>query len=248
MRTPWIDWVGAETGTGSLVVSSDSKPVLTGAEGTIPIPPPPVSLEPGGLRSAPYRLAYQVDDSSRLGEIRWEPAPPRVTVTIESQMTLYADFAQWVAVVRYDVMGGALDAIHLEIPAAWAAQANLHISGEDFQLTPGVRGPSTVWTIKPRRPLWGSHRLVIRSTLALPADREIVYPELAPLGKEGAFKAYLGIVNATGHPLTWEGSTGLQPIDYVFQAKEFARDYGTAAGTSGCFASHGSCVCDCLGA
>ena len=192
------------------------------------MPTPPVLLEAGGLRSAPYRSAYQVDDSSRLGEILWESAPPRVTVTIESQMTLYPDFARWVAVVRYDVMGGALDAIHLETPTAWAAQAKVQLSGEDIQLTPGVRGPSAFWTIAPRRPLWGSHRLVVHSMLPLPADREIAYPELMPRGP-GTFDAYLGIVNATGHPLTSESSTGLQPIPYAsrFQAKEFGLDAGT---------------------
>jgi hypothetical protein len=231
VRTPWVNWVGAEAVTGSLVVSSDSKPALAGAEGLTPMPPPSVSIEAGGLRSAPYRLAFQVDDASRLGEIRWEPAPPRVAVTIESQMTLYSDFAQWVAVLRYDVMGGALDAIHLEIPVPWAGPAKLHLSGEEFQLTPEIRGSSVHWTITPRRPLWGSHRLVIHSKLPLPADREIVYPEVAPWGN-GAFDAYLEIVNATGSPLNSEGSTGLQPIDPAthFQAKEFVRDIGTPAG------------------
>ncbi len=220
VRTPWVNWIGTEAGTASLVVSSDSKLVLTGADGLTPMPPP-----------SPYRLAFQVDDASRLGEIRWEPVPPRVAVTIESQMTLYSDYAQWVAVLRYDVMGGALDAIHLEIPKGWADPAKFHLSGEDFQLTPEIRGPSARWTITPRRPLWGSHRLVVRSKVPLPADREIIYPEVVPWGN-GGFDAFLSIVNATGSPLTSEASTGLQPIDPAthFQAKEFIRDLGTTAG------------------
>ena len=164
-----------------------------------------------------------------MGEIRWEPAAPRVAVTIESQMTLYADFAEWVAVLRYDVSGGALDAIHLRMPSSWAAQATLHPSGEDFQLTSEIRGPSAIWAITPRRPFWGSHRFVVRSTLPLAGDREIVYPDLAPLGNNGTSDAYLGIVNATGHPLISEGLTGLEKIDYAtrFRDKEFARDVGT---------------------
>ena len=124
---------------------------------------------------------------------------------------------------------GALDAIHLKMPAAWAAQATLHPSGSDFQLTSEIRGPSALWSITLRPPFWGSHRFVVRSTLPLAADREIVYPDLVPLGNNGAFNANLGIVNATGHPLISEGSTGLKPIDFAthFQDKEFARDIGT---------------------
>ncbi len=231
VRTPWVDWIGAEAGTGSLVVSSDSKPELTGADGLTPIPTTPVPLEVTGSRSASSRTAYQVDDASRLGEIRWEPPPPRVAVTIESQMTLFPDSAQWVAVLRYDVMGGALESILLEIPLAWADEAKLHLSGENFQLTSEIRGPFVRWMITPRRPLWGSHRLVVRSKRPLPADGDIVYPEIVPRGN-GAFDAYLAIVNATGYPLTSEESIGLQKIDPAmhFQAKEFVRDHGSAAG------------------
>ena len=99
-------------------------------------------------------------------------------------------------------------------------------------LPANLRDPraSAFWSITPRRPFWGSHRFVVRSTLPLSADREIVYPDLAPRGNNGAFDAYLGIVNATGHPLVSEGLTltGLKPIDYAsrFRDKEFERDVG----------------------
>ncbi len=229
-RIPWFGWGVAEAATGSLSISSNVRVDLHGAAGLTPIPPSldPVPTGAGGPAATSFSLAYQVNDPSRLGEVRWDPPPPRVAVTIESQLRLYADFAEWVSVVRYDVSGGALDAIHLKMPAAWASQATLHPSGEDFQLTSETRGPSAFWSITPRRPFWGSHRFVIRSTLPLSADREIVYPELVPQGK-GAFDAYLGIVNATGHPLKSEGLTGLKPIDYAtrFQDKEFERDVGT---------------------
>ncbi|MGP0062350.1 MAG: hypothetical protein ACLQGP_01945 [Isosphaeraceae bacterium] len=229
--TPWFGWGIAEVTTGLLSIASNVKVDLQGAVGLTPLPtsPEPVSNPAGVPATRTHSLAYQVNDLGRLGEIRWEPAPPRVAVTIESQMTLYADFAEWVSVLRYDVTGGALDALHLKMPAAWAAQATLHPSGEDFQLTSETRGPSSVWSITPRRPFWGSHRFVIRSTLPLTSDREIVYPDLAPMGNNGTFDAYLGIVNATGHPLISEGLTGLDLIDYAtrFQDNEFARDIGT---------------------
>jgi hypothetical protein len=146
-------------------------------------------------------------------------------------MTLFPDLAEWVSVVRYDVMGGGLDTILLEVPGAWADQATIHLSGEDFQLASEPRGPSVQWKIAPRRPLWGSHRLVVRSRRPLPEDRDIVYPEIQPRGN-GVFEAFLGVVNATGYPLPSEGSTGLQKIDpsTQFHAKEFIRDIGTFAG------------------
>jgi hypothetical protein len=231
-RVPWFGWGTAEAAAGSLLISSNVRVEVQGSAGLTPVPtnPEPVPTGAAGPASRTYTtLEYQVNDPGRLGEMRWDPPPPRVAVTIESQMTLYADFAEWVAVLRYDVSGGALDAIHLKLPAAWAAQATLHPSGEDFQITSETRGPSSFWSITPRRPFWGSHRFVLRSTLPLTADREIVYPDLAPLGNNGAFDAYLGIVNATGHPLISEGLTGLDMIDYAtrFQDKEFARDVGT---------------------
>ena len=44
-------------------------------------------------------------------------------------MTIHPDSAEWVAVLRYDVVGGALDVIHLKMPAAWAAGAELRSHG-----------------------------------------------------------------------------------------------------------------------
>ena len=91
----------------------------------------------------------------------------RVNVAIESQLTLYPDSAEWVAVLRYDVSGGALDAIHLRMPAAWSAAAEFHFTGGEYQLTKETRGQSSFWTITPKHPIWGSERLVLRSTVPL---------------------------------------------------------------------------------
>ncbi len=68
---------------------------------------------------------------------------------------------------------------------------------------------------------------MLRSTLSLAADREIVHPQITPRGR-GAVDAYLGVVNATGRPLSTENNAGLQPIPYAtrFQAKEFEVDTG----------------------
>jgi hypothetical protein len=226
IRAPWIWSEDMESNTGFLTISSIPKPDVHGLAGLTLITS---ELSPvGGTTTAPgHRLTFRVDDPRKLGEISWESIPPRVNVSIESQVTIHPDTAEWVAVLRYDVIGGALDAIHLEMPADWAAKAELHLSGNEYQLTAETRGPSAFWSITPARPIWGSQRFVLRSTLPLAADREIVHPQIAPRGR-GAVDAYLGVVNATGRPLTTENNAGLQPIPYTtrFQAKEFEVDNG----------------------
>jgi len=225
IRVPWIGWEGTEGTAGFLTVSSISKPTLQGSTGLTTISSE--SSGAGGTTRPRHRLTYRVDDPRKLGEIVWESIPARVIVSIESQMTIHPDSAEWVAVLRYDVMGGALDVIRLRMPAAWAAGAVLHLTGSEYQLTTETRGPSAFWTITPARPIWGSQRFVLRSTRPLGTDREIVHPEISPLG-EGAVDAYLGIVNATGRPPSIENSMGLEKIPYAarFQAREFAIDAG----------------------
>jgi hypothetical protein len=176
-------------------------------------------------------LTYRIDDPRKLGEIVWEAIPARVSVGVESQITIHPDSAEWVAVLRYDVIGGALDAIHFKMPAAWAAGAALHLAGSEYQLTTETRGPDAFWTITPQRPIWGSQRFVLRSSRHLESDEKFVYPEVTPLGR-GAVAAYVGIINATGRPLTTENIAGLQSIPYHsrFQAREFATVAGIPAG------------------
>ena len=161
----------------------------------------------------------------------WESMPARVSVAIESQMTIHPDSAEWVAVLRYDVIGGALDAIHLKMPAAWAAGVDLHLSDSEFQLTKETRGPDAFWTITPARPIWGSQRFVLKASRPLEPESAIVHPEIAPRG-EGVVDAYLSIVNATGRPVTIENVVGLEKIPHgsKFQAREFAMVAGTAVG------------------
>ena len=65
-----------------------------------------------------------------LGEIVWDSIPARVSVSIESQLTIHPDSAEWVAVLRYDVVGASLDAIHLKLPVAWAAERRASPRGE----------------------------------------------------------------------------------------------------------------------
>ena len=116
------------------------------------------------------------------------------------------------------------------MPASWSSAAELHFSGGGHQLTTETRGQTAFWTITPERPVWGSQRLVLRSSRPLQADREITYPEISPLGR-GAVDACLAVVNATGRPATIENPVGLERIEYSsrFQAREFAAPSGVRA-------------------
>jgi hypothetical protein len=229
VQTPWFWWGGVESSTGFLTISSAVKPEMRGSTGLTLI-----SSESSGAvvtASPNHRSTYRVDDPRKLGEILWDPPPARVSVAIESQMTIHPDSAEWVAVLRYDVTGGALDAIHLKLPAAWAAGVSLHFSNGDAQLTKETRGPDAFWTITPARPIWGSQRFVLRASRALDSEPTIVHPEITPRG-EGVVDAYLSIINATGRPMPIDNVVGLDKIPYAskFRAREFARFAGAAVG------------------
>ncbi len=226
LKTPWIGGEGIESPTGFLTIASASKTSLLGASGLTLISSE--SSPPVGSMPPRQRYSYQVDDPRRLGEIAWERPAPRVSVAIESQLSLYPDSAEWVAVLRYDVSGGALDAIHLRMPAAWSGAAEIQFSGGDYRLSKEPLGTTALWTIVPDHPIWGSERLVLTSNLPLTTDRDVVHPELSPLGW-GAVDAYVGVVNATGRSLTIGRSAGLQNIPY--SSKFRSRDFLTSVGT-----------------
>ena len=229
VKTPWFWWDGVETGTGFLTIASIAKPEVRGSAGLSLVSSE--SSGAGGAITPSHRFTYRIDDPRKLGEIFWESVPPRVSVAIESQIAIHPDSAEWVAVLRYDVIGGALDAIHLKMPAVWAAGAAIQLAGNEYQLTTETRGPDAFWTITPERLIWGSQRFVLRSSRRLESEERIVHPEITPLGR-GAVLTYVGIINATGRPLTTENVVGLQPIPFHsrFQAREFATVAGTPAG------------------
>lgn len=219
-RIPWIAWDAVQD-AGFLTIASSTPLELKGSAGLTLISSES-SPSPSSVLAA-HRMTYRVDDPARLGQISWETAPPRVGVTIASQLAIHPDSADWTAVLRYDVIGGALGAMHLRLPAVWASAAVLHDPGGDFQITRETRGPSAFWTIIPDRPIWGSRRLVLRSSIPLPPNREIVHPEIAPLGR-GNVDEKVCVVNATRRALTTDSSVGLQAIagEGLFADPEFS--------------------------
>ncbi|WP_165073947.1 hypothetical protein [Paludisphaera rhizosphaerae] len=221
LRLPWVDAFEGRGAGGSLEVLSRGGVDLATDSG--------VSLltsgqaETGAVPNGPWtRQTYRVDDPGHAGELRWAPQPPRVNVTIGSQLTVHPDSAEWVAVLRYEVAGGPLEAIHLKLPTMWNASAQIQLAGQEFQPTTESRDSSTYWTIIPGRPIWGAQRLVLRSRTAITPGREVVFPEIVPLGR-GFVDSSLALVFATATLPATSGSAGLREISYAsrFQDDEF---------------------------
>jgi hypothetical protein len=226
---PWLRWLDADVRSGQLTIVSPTRFQLLQSGGATAL-----SSAPGGAAAAPdagsgYRAVYRVDNPEALGRLTWDVDPPRLGVLVLSQLTVLPDVAEWVAVLRYDVAGGAAEAVHLRLPTAWAAAAQIQVVGDDHMLVSETRGTNTFWTIRPDHPIWGSQRLIVRSAIALPRTTALVFPDISPLGR-GAVDTYLALVNASGRELVKEGSPGLQPIadEGRFAAPEFAGPSGAS--------------------
>ncbi len=228
MPTPWVEIAGMETASGTLIVSSPMRAQAIRAPGLKLLPAPPTKVAAGGADER-TRLTYQVDNPARIGSLQWSSAPPRVNVLIESQITIHPDSAEWVAVLRYDVSGGALDSIHLKLPTIWAQKAQLEMAGGEFLKKADPLGPFMFWRLRPNRPIWGSERIVLRSAIPLSPGQELQVPEVAPLGL-GFADTYLGLVYATGSTLPTAGSSGLHEIRHSSRFKD--AEFGDIPGTN----------------
>ncbi|MBV8126359.1 MAG: hypothetical protein JO114_01695 [Planctomycetaceae bacterium] len=225
--TPWLEVSGMETVSATLIISSASRLQAINAPGlTLLTAEPPLAA--GGTDSR-ARQTYCVEDPAKLGSLQWSSAPPRVNVLIESQITIHPDSAEWVAVLRYDVAGGALDSIHLKLPTTWAMRAQVDLAGGKFRHRFDPLGPFMFWKLTPERAVWGSQRVVLRSALPLLPGQELQLPEIAPLGR-GVADTYLGLVYATGSTLTTGGSSGLHEIPHASRFKD--EEFGDVPGTN----------------
>ena len=92
-----------------------------------------------GVGDSRAHQMFLVDGSAKLGELRWITPGPRVNVVIESQLTIHPDLAEWVAVVQYEVAAGALESIHLKVPTAWAARAQVERGDDGLKSQGGIR-------------------------------------------------------------------------------------------------------------
>ncbi|QEH37894.1 hypothetical protein OJF2_64860 [Aquisphaera giovannonii] len=223
LPTPWIEVAGMESLPGSLAVASDVPASLAAPPGAVTAASAATAAtaakSPAGKA---WNQAFRVDDQARLGTLSWTPAPPRVDVRIDSQVTLGPDAAEWVAALRLDVRGGPLESVRLRIPRPWAAAATARFDGEPPRRPAEDRSPASTWTLTPDRPIWGSRRLVIRSSIALTAGQEIQHPEIILAGASSV-ETYLALAYPEGSPLTTAGSSAFQQVAYAgrFRDEEF---------------------------
>lgn len=208
---PWPRWFGQDEQPGTLTVVAPSPiqliPSSTAADGPAETPGPAPPTGP------PYRMTHRVNRPDDPGRVRWEVEPPRVAVLVRSQLTIDPESAGWVAEIRYDVSGGPLDAINLRLPTDWARAASVGFAGAgvSHQQVTETRGETTYWSLRPERPVWGSQRLVVRSSIPFVRGEARAFPDLDPLGW-GRVETYLTIVNATRRAISVEGSSALKPV------------------------------------
>ena len=202
IEVPWPRWPGRQEQPGTLTVVSPTRFKLLGVEGDA-TPRPVASTASSTATGAPVRLTYRVDRPEALGKLRWEVEPPRVAVFVRSQLTLNPESAEWFADLRYEISGGPLEEINLRLPADWARHASVWLEGIGLQQISETRGESTFWTLRPERPVWGTQRVVVRSTAPFPLGSSRAFPELKPRGW-GEADTSLRLVNATRGPVTPE--------------------------------------------
>jgi hypothetical protein len=211
VAVPWPRWEGAGDEQGTLVVTGPTEPRVDGGGVAL------VSRDQTGASAASgvrHRATYRVERPEDVGRLHWDTEPPKVGVLVQSQLTVHPESAEWLAVLRYTVSGGAADVIHLNVPTAWAARADVRLVGDGRRLSAESRGETTRWTIRPEHPVWGTERLVIRSSLPRPVRQPLAFPDVVPLGR-GTADAYLAVVNGTGRELSTEGVAGVQAVDYA---------------------------------
>lgn len=209
VEIPWPRWRAQEQQSVALTVVSPTRFQLVRPTGKSPVLAEPAA--PGSAQDSTIRATYQIGPADAPGMLRWEVEPPRVAVFVRSQVTLDPDTAEWMAVLRYEVYGGPLDQINLGLPSSWARGASVWLEGVGHQQVTLTKGENTFWEIRPERPVWGSQRLVVRSTVPFVQGESRTFPELKPRGW-GKTDTYLRLVNATRRPIAVEGKLGVRPV------------------------------------
>jgi|GEM_PF-1275651 len=209
VEIPWPRWRAQEQQPVALTVVSPTRFQLVKPGGKSPVLAEPAT--PGTVQDSLLRATYRIDPADAPGALRWEVEPPRVAVFVRSQVTLDPDTAEWMAVLRYEVFGGPLDQINLGLPTSWARGASVWLEGVGHQQVTLTKGENTFWEIRPERPVWGSQRLVVRSTVPFVQGESRTFPELKPRGW-GKTDTYLRLVNATRRPIAVEGKLGVRPV------------------------------------
>lgn len=205
---PWPSWPDADVPVGILVLSAPVGLALEfeDTQGVRVLDPAFAVVDqasPGLVRYAPIELG-----NDTAGRIRWTYAPA-VDVTVWSAVTVRPDSLDWEARVRYDVAGGAIDSLQLELPADWNETIRYEIAGVG-PVQPRIDGTRVL--LEPGRLLWGRADLILRSTRSREPDASLQFPRLTTLGRGQVRGHWLRLVDETSGGLIVE-PTGLAPDD-----------------------------------
>lgn len=94
---------------------------------------------------------------------------------VESQLTLDPETSSWTAVLRYDVWGGPLDVIHLKVPEAWSHDLKVWLPGTGHRQAAESDAGFIRLALRPERPVWGSQRIVLRSSRTLDQGETLAF-------------------------------------------------------------------------
>jgi hypothetical protein len=226
LAIPWPAWPGSEVEPGTLTVSAPRacEVTLDTRAGVSPIrneAEPSTSSSPLELQT----MTYRVDRSEGLGRLIWRDEPPRVSVRVDSLLTVADRSAVWNASARYSVSGGPVEVIRLKVPTPWAEVLEIESPGARLDAKE-TDGSSTIWTVRLDRPIWGTREFLLRAEKRLSADETLTVPDLVPQGR-GTVETYVAIDEVSGRDVALEGSSGLQPVEPSrFESRLFPMSQG----------------------
>ncbi len=201
-RVFWPRWVGARELPGVLTIES---PVPFKLD-----PSPPEIADPAPNPRI-YRAVYRINDPGELGVIR-RRIEPKSRVQIFSFLSIYPDSARWKARARYQVSAGAIESLRFRLPREWAKSASIRLPGRSHTLTAENQADSTIWTIRPDRPVEGEQDILISADRAFRPGESTTVPKLIPLGR-GVAETMIAFADVSGFKIKSDKSLGLSSIE-----------------------------------
>ncbi len=195
-------WIGARDLPGVLTIES---PVPFKLD-----PSPPEIADPAPNPRL-YRSVYRIDDPRELGVIR-RRIEPISRVQIFSFLSIHPDSVRWKTRARYQVSAGAIETLRFRLPRDWAKSATVQLSGCAHTLVAENQADSTIWTIRPERPVEGEQDIFISADRPFRPGETTTVPKLIPLGR-GVAETIVAIADLSGLKITNDKAIGLAPID-----------------------------------
>ena len=109
---PRLRWSDATEEAAALTLVAVSRPSAEPIPGAPAVSP----VESSAVGPAPGPRTYRVERAGDVAAIRWQAAPPRVGVFVQSRLVVGEDAVGLDATIRYEVAGGPLDVIYLRAP------------------------------------------------------------------------------------------------------------------------------------